>query len=122
MIFSKPMTLYVIRCVTPNHFYVGTTLRDYNIRYQEHKDGYGSRWTARPGCRNTVTRFTVECCRSAQKENEVWMFYARRYGPENVRGGDVTILGPITPSLLPEEFGGTRRVDWGDGLPEFSRG
>ena len=94
MIFSKPMTLYVIRCVTPNHFYVGTTLRDYNIRYQEHKDGYGSRWTARHGCRNTVTRFTVECSRSAQKENEVWMFYARRYGPENVRGGDVTILGP----------------------------
>ena len=108
-----PCTLYVIRCKTPRHFYVGTTLRRKCVRYQEHKDGYGSRWTARHGCRNTVTRFTVECSRSAQKENEVWMHYARIYGPENVRGGDVTILGPIPGWALPQEFGGARRVNWG---------
>ena len=49
----------------------------------------------------------------SQLENEVWMHYARIYGPENVRGGDVTIMGPIPPRLLPQEFGGDRRVDWG---------
>ena len=41
------------------------------------------------------------------------MHYARIYGPENVRGGDVTILGPIPGWALPQEFGGDRRVNWG---------
>ena len=45
------------------------------------------------------------------------MHYARRFGPERVRGGDVTIVlksGDTIPDwLLPEEFGGTRRVHWG---------
>ena len=41
------------------------------------------------------------------------------YGPTNVRGGDVTIVhrhdDEIPDWLMPEEFGGTRRVDWGFG-------
>ncbi len=45
------------------------------------------------------------------------MHYARRFGPTHVRGGDVTIVRPrddeIPDWLLPEEFGGTRIVDWG---------
>ena len=108
-----PCTLYVIRCKTPRHFYVGTTLRRARVRYQEHKDGYGSRWTARHGYRRIDRSFTVPRSRASQIENEGWMHYARIYGPENVRGGDVTILGPIPGWALPQEFGGDRRVDWG---------
>ena len=108
-----PCTLYVIRCKTPRHFYVGTTLRRKCVRYQEHKDGYGSRWTARHGYRRIDRSFTVPRTRASQIENEVWMHYARIYGPENVRGGDVTILGPIPGWALPQEFGGDRRVNWG---------
>ena len=108
-----PCTLYVIRCKTPRHFYIGTTLRRARVRYQEHKDGYGSRWTARHGYRRLDRSFTVPRSRASQIENEVWMHYARIYGPENGRGGDVTILGPIPGWALPQEFGGDRRVDWG---------
>ena len=49
----------------------------------------------------------------------MWMYYARHVcGPERVRGGDVTIVqrhnnDSIPTWLLPEEFGGTRRVNWG---------
>ena len=57
--------------------------------------------------------FPVSVAEASRLENEVWMHYARIYGPENVRGGDVTILGPIPPRLLPQEFGGDRRVEWG---------
>ena len=48
--------------------------------------------------------------------DRVWMHYARIYGPERVRGGDVTIVqhdDSIPDWCLPEEFGGNRRVNWG---------
>ena len=45
------------------------------------------------------------------------MHYARIYGPERVRGGDVTICqrgnDGIPDWCLPQEFGGKRLVDWG---------
>ena len=45
------------------------------------------------------------------------MYYARLYGPERVRGGDVTLVDPHTDELpdwvKPKEFGGTRIVNWG---------
>ena len=63
----------------------------------------------------------VDTAESTRWENAAWMYFARLYGPENVRGGDVTILGKITPRLLPKEFGGERNVDWGDDVPELIR-
>ena len=44
------------------------------------------------------------------------MHYARIYGHERVRGGDVTYVGKddsIPDRWVPEEFGGTRTVQWG---------
>ena len=45
------------------------------------------------------------------------MHYARIYGPERVRGGDVTFVHATTDELpdwvLPQEFGGSRVVSWG---------
>ena len=50
-------------------------------------------------------------------ENDVWMYLARIHGPENVRGGDVTIVQRGTDAIpdwiLPQEFGGHRIVNWG---------
>ena len=81
-------TLYVVECVTPNTWYVGTTCREKHKRFEEHFAGVACKWTMRHGD-----------------------------GPERVRGGDVTIVrrqdDGIPDWLLPEEFGGTRRVDWG---------
>ena len=45
------------------------------------------------------------------------MYYARIYGPERVRGGDVTLVDRYSDELpdwvKPQEFGGTRIVNWG---------
>ena len=112
-----PCTLYVVQCETPRTFYVGTTIRHKKKRYKEHFEGWGCKWTKRHGCRRVVGSWTVDPGLASQLENEVWMYYARIYGPERVRGGDVTYVGRDTDGLpdwvLPEEFGGTRRVEWG---------
>lgn len=114
-----PCTLYVVACRTPRHFYVGTTLRQKHKRFGEHFDGTACKWTSRHGCRRIVCSFPVPTGRASQIENDVWMHYARVYGPTNVRGGDVTIVhrhdDEIPDWLMPEEFGGSRRVDWGFG-------
>ena len=117
--FYPPCTLYVILCQTPKTFYVGTTYRSLSKRLAEHfEDGKGSNWTIRHGCKRVVAKWEVSRATGSRVENEVWMWYAREYGPERVRGGDVTVVLPdnddsIPDYLLPEEFGGTRIVHWG---------
>ena len=112
-----PCTLYVVQCETPNTFYVGTTYRHKKKRYDEHFAGDGCKWTARHGCRRIIASWSVDKGEASQLENEVWMYYARLYGPERVRGGDVTLVAPHTDELpdwvKPKEFGGTRIVNWG---------
>ena len=113
-----PCTLYVVQCKTPRTWYVGTTLRQKHKRFHEHFAGYGCKWTKRHGCRRIAVSFPVPVRQASRLENDVWMHYARIYGPERVRGGDVTIVrryddDSIPGWLLPQEFGGDRRVDWG---------
>ena len=112
-----PCTLYVVQCNTPRTWYVGTTLRQKHKRFDEHFAGYGCKWTKRHGCRRIALSFSVPVHRASRLENDVWLHYARIYGPERVRGGDVTIVRRYDDSipnwLLPEEFGGDRLVDWG---------
>ena len=112
-----PCTLYVIRCKTPGKWYVGTTYRQKQKRFDEHRAGYGCQWTARHGFGGVHKSMTIPMHKGSEYENDLWMHYARLYGPENVRGGDVTVCARGTDAipdwLLPEEFGGTRIVDWG---------
>ena len=110
-------TLYVIQCETPRTYYVGSTA-NFPQRFQQHLDGYGSKWTSRHGCKKLVCKFPVPTVESQARENDVWMMYAHIYGPERVRGGDVTVVqrnndDSIPDYLLPECFGGERIVDWG---------
>ena len=116
-VLYPPCTLYVIECVTPKTFYVGTTYRDKRKRYREHFDGDGCKWTTRHGAKRVVASWSVGLGEASQIENEVWMHYARIYGPERVRGGDVTFVHATTDELpdwvLPQEFGGSRVVSWG---------
>jgi predicted GIY-YIG superfamily endonuclease len=111
-------TLYVVQCKTNKHWYVGTTIRNKHTRFQEHFDGVGCKWTRRHGCKRIAYSFPVPLHQASRMENNVWMYFARHVcGPERVRGGDVTICQRGSDSIpdwcLPEEFGGTRRVDWG---------
>ena len=112
-----PCTLYVVKCKTPGRYYVGTTYRNKFTRFAEHFAGYGCKWTKRHGCARIIKSFTVPLATASSLENDVWMYLARLHGPENVRGGDVTIVQRGTDSipdwLMPKEFGGNRIVDWG---------
>ena len=115
---SSMMTLYVVQCITPRTWYVGTTLRnDPRERFAEHFAGYGSKWTARHGCKRIALSFRIPINGASRAENDVWMHYARIYGPERVRGGNVTVClrgsDSIPKWILPEEFGGKRKCDWG---------
>lgn len=95
-----PCSLYVIQCETPRHYYVGTTNCRLKKRLDEHFiEKKGALWTTRHGCKRVVKRFTIPIEKANYYENLVWLHYARIYGAENVRGGDVTILGPIEPFL-----------------------
>ena len=113
-----PCTLYVVQCMTHGHYYVGTTLRQKHKRFAEHFSGTACKWTSPHGCRRILLSFPVSRSTASRVENDVWMHYARRYGPTRVRGGDVTIVqrygnDSIPDWLLPQEFGGNRLVDWG---------
>ena len=112
-----PCTLYVVKCKSPRTWYVGTTVRQKHKRFAEHFAGFGCKWTKRHGGARIVCSFPVSRVEASRLENDVWMHYARIYGPERGRGGDVTIVqrsGDGIPDwCLPEEFGGSRRVDWG---------
>ena len=109
--------VYVIKCTTPGKYYVGSTFRQFYKRMDEHKGGHCI-WTRRHGFGRVVAKIPCSRVQLSQRENEVWMHYARHVcGPENVRGGDVTFCGspgdPLPPWVLPEEFGGERLVTWG---------
>ena len=116
MLYDVQPYVYVIKCLAYNKYYVGSTFRTFWKRMQEHKTK-GCRWTTRHGFGRVVAKIPSTRGTMSQLENEVWMHYARIYGPERVRGGDVTIVrrqdDGIPDWLLPEEFGGTRLVDWG---------
>ena len=100
MSLYPPCTLYVILCMRPRTYYVGTTSCDKRKRFHEHfVEKKGSLWTMKHGCRRVVKSFTIPVEMAGRYENLVWLHYARIYGPQNVRGGDVVILGPISPWL-----------------------
>ena len=106
-------TLYVLKLID-GMWYVGTTVCTGHYRVQQHRDGHGSLWTRKHPMIRVAHMYHLDPGSSASRqENMVWMWLARRYGPHRVRGGDVTINKNVVPDyLLPEEFGGTRIVDW----------
>ena len=112
-----PTTLYVLKMKTPGKYYVGTTTRHKLTRIGEHRASMYCKWTQKHGFRRVLKAFSIPPNRQQKIEKDVWMHYARIYGPHNVRGGDVTICEKhtdIVPDyLLPTEFGGERIVDWG---------
>ena len=114
-------TLYVLKLKTPDHWYIGTTNRIFESRMAEHLEGRGSVWTGRHGVDRVhrVWRIPLDYSTS-RMENEVTLFYMRHVAKDwrNVKGGDYTwskpfdIDNPWENFWIPEEFGGTRVVDY----------
>ena len=117
MFYNIQPYVYVIKCRARNKYYVGSTFRTFYKRMDEHKEHH-CRWTTRHGFGRVLHRIPCDREQLSQRENEVWMHFARHVcGPENVRGGDVTYCGylgePLPAWVLPQEFGGDRIVHWG---------
>ena len=109
-----PCTLYVLRLLPPNHFYVGTTTRwNFDERLREHLDGKGgSHWTKRHGVHSVVEHYLVPDGLASKLENSKTIELMRRYGWQGVRGGDYTYSKQDGATWwLPAEFqpGGVSR-------------
>lgn len=107
--------LYAIACKTPGHFYIGTTTRPWGVRLGEHIAGAYCKWTRRHGYRKVLWYREIDPKKQFILENEVTLWYMRRYGWEGVRGGDFTNSTDIDSEFfnafwLPIEFGGKRLI------------
>jgi putative endonuclease len=78
--------VYVIKCETPNHYYIGLT-RNYYARIRAHRQGRGARFTQVYGFREVTYK---ETCRSKEdakiRESELAKVYIETYGVKNVAG------------------------------------
>ena len=116
-----PDTLYVLKLKTPDHYYVGTTSREWFRRHDEHLEGWGAKWTTKHGVEKVHKLFRITGDIGSQRmENMVVLFYMRHVAKDwrNVKGGDYTwsrpvdINDPCENFWVPEEFGGQRRIDY----------
>ena len=94
--------VYVIKCKTPAHYYVGSSFRWPGAREEEHSTGHCV-WTCRHGIDRYVKKVVVPFGDMERIENEFTMYFCARYGWEGVRGGDFTWAKqrhgqPIRPS------------------------
>lgn len=91
---SKQTTIYILR-LKHDKYYVGKT-QDVQKRYKEHKNGYGSAWTAKYKPLEILE--TIKHA-SAFDEDRYTKEYMAKYGIENVRGGTYTQI-----NLTPEDI------------------
>ena len=82
--------VYVVQCKTPGYFYVGSTTRLPYMREQEHKDGWGSKWTCLHGFERMVFMSLVPQRACQQLEDALTVWLQCRYGWRFVRGGNYT--------------------------------
>ena len=79
--------IYVIRCTTPGHWYVGQTTRLPWERLAEHKSDKGSMWTRKHGTDCMVFSAIVPNEQADTLESQLCAVLMARYGWGTVRGG-----------------------------------
>ena len=82
--------VYVCELETPNHFYVGTTLREAHHREREHAEGWGAKFTSKHGFKRMLFAQRVKPGTSARLEDDLTLALMYRYGWGACRGGDRT--------------------------------
>ena len=87
-----------------DHFYVGSTTKEVHVRYKEHAEGNGSRWTSNHPPRGCVCWMHVPIGTSGRIENELtkYMMYTQGWG--KVRGGDWVFARCKSRLWLPREL------------------
>lgn len=123
---SRYTRMYVVQCLSYNHFYVGSTCREMwgghrpgGPRVDEHKSAYGCKFTQRYGFGRILFVCFIHPNKCSQLESDLTRVLMHRYGIECVRGGDYTNMrkdcmerkfwmplefqnDPLRPGLLPE--------------------
>lgn len=105
--------LYVLK-LEGKKFYIGVTSKQPQERFLEHKNGfYGAEWTKlyKPiAIEQTVDLGITTYSKAETYENKITHVYIRKYGLNNVRGGNITFRGDMV-----KRFGYIWRVeDWKD--------
>ena len=85
-------------------YYVGSTLREMHTRYQEHAEGWGSRYTTTHPVKRCLCWMRVPVGTSGRVENEVTRYLMGKHGWGNVRGGDWVFVRCRSRNWLPKEF------------------
>ena len=80
--------VYVIECMSPEHWYVGSTYRELHARIQEHEEGFGCVWTQRHGFKRMAIWADVPSAACSALEDELTEWLMHQYGVRNVRGGN----------------------------------
>ena len=87
---SEVCVLYVLRLKPEGYYYIGITLRPFKMRLQEHKDGYGSKWSSKHGFHSVVEEQVIPIHEASYREDQKTIEYMRRFGHQGVRGGNFT--------------------------------
>ena len=96
--------VYVVECETPNHFYVGSTVREMFKRQHEHEAGYGSLWTRKHGFKRMMFNRLVPVGTSERLEDDLTKHLMSIYGWGQVRGGKYVFVRSFRTEWLPPEF------------------
>ena len=88
------MIIYVIKC-EQEKYYIGSTQRSMELRYPEHKNGEGSKWTRtyKP-ISYKILENNCPLNKLFSREHEWTIKYVQRYGFRNVRGGNYLSMKP----------------------------
>lgn len=96
------LTIYALKLANEK-YYIGRTHKDVLIRFQEHIDEFGSKWTQLYKPISIIESYNHSCI---FEEDNLTKKYMIKYGIENVRGGSYTkiILDEFQIKSLEHEF------------------
>lgn len=81
--YTNPFNLYVLK-LTKDKYYIGTTNKEITVRFLQHEQGNGTKWTQ---LYKPIS--IIETLKTSNKfDEDKWTkMYMNKYGIDNVRGG-----------------------------------
>ena len=80
--------IYVCELCTPNHFYIGCTMRLPHFRENEHREGWGSQFTRKHGFKRMLFSQLVKPGTARLLEDDLTVALMARFGWGACRGGN----------------------------------